>query len=283
MKKRLAFCLKFLGIFFIITFLVSWISIGPRFNKICLNLKDTASREVLVLIDSNSFTDYHLFENYGNYFYPWGSDHNGSARMVASSSKHLNLFLEHEKTLHRKAVNSAIDLGISGSYPHLTIKYISGAIHAKHQVLVNDAYPVYSISGSFKAPTVKGSWHAFWLTSVNIWPPESDILEFKDDSLNCQNTFIIANQASSIKTKLENPATDWHEYVAVLKKVTTEDIDIYYYINKKLTGIHCCNFMNKPMWIIINLQMEGSSGHPGPIEATDYYIKDNTVKSRHYV
>jgi hypothetical protein len=45
-----------------------------------------------------------------------------------------------------------------------------------------------------------------------------------------------------------------------------------------MTGIHRCHFTNKPMWMIINLQMEGSSGKPGPEVTTGYFIKYIIVK-----
>jgi hypothetical protein len=46
---------------------------------------------VTTVIPSNSFSSYSLFEQYWNYLYPWGSDHNGSARMVGSSSNHAHI------------------------------------------------------------------------------------------------------------------------------------------------------------------------------------------------
>ncbi|WP_315821210.1 hypothetical protein [Paraflavitalea speifideaquila] len=114
------------------------------------------------------------------------------------------------------------------------------------------------------------------------WPPESDILEFKGDSINWFNTFIIPQEANTTKVAVPDAATTWHHYKAILRKVNATDIDIYYYFDDQLTGVHRCNFMNKPLWIIINLQMEGSSGMPGPQAETNYYVKKILVRrSKH--
>lgn len=270
MEKRFAF------LFPAIIIIASVVSSVKGNVKICFAGEDSINWETL--IDGNSFKNYVSFEKDWNYLYPWGEDHNGSARMVAGPKVHSNLFLQEGKILHIKADYVKGNLGLSKEPPHLNIKYLSAAIYAKHQVEITDVYPEYEVSGDFKAPTAKGTWPAFWLTSVKGWPPESDILEYKGDSLNWQNTFITPTQATTIKTKITTAQTDWHEYKAVLKKVNSTDIDIAYYIDGKFTGTHRCNFMNNPMWIIINLQMEGSSGKPGPEVTTDYYIKNVVVK-----
>ncbi|MBC7888762.1 MAG: family 16 glycosylhydrolase [Ferruginibacter sp.] len=225
-------------------------------------------------IISNSFSDYTNFHKYWNYLYPWGADHNGSARMYGDSGNHANISLVDGNILKISARSIITDEGKSSSDPHLKIKYHSGAIHAKHQVMVSDKFPRYEISGSFKAPVIKGTWPAFWVTAVNGWPPEADILEFKGDNINWQNTFITPRNVETIKIAQPDAATNWHQYKAVLKKLSASDIAIEYYIDEKLTGTHKADFMNKPMWIIINLQMEGSSDSPGPAGTTDYYSKD---------
>jgi beta-glucanase (GH16 family) len=229
------------------------------------------------VIDSRSFASYRSFESKWNYLYPWGSDHNGSARMIAGKSNSTYVSLKN-KVLHIKAKYISSDEGKSDKNPHLKIKYLSGAIHAKHQVEVTDTWTQYEISGSFKAPIDKGTWPAFWITAVKGWPPESDILEYKGDNVNWQNTFITPSNINTTKIIMADANTKWHHYKAVLKKVNTTEVDIYYYIDQKLTGVHRGNFMNKPLWIIINLQMEGSAGEPGPTADTDYYIKDILVK-----
>ena len=230
-----------------------------------------------VVLDASSFRNYSSFEAKWNYLYPWGNDHNGSAKMIAGQSEHDYVSLK-KKVLRIKAQYITTEEGNSSKNPHLKIKYFSGAIYAKHQVVVSDTWTQYEISGSFKAPIAKGTWPAFWLTSTKGWPPESDILEFKGDDVNWHNTFITPANVNTTKVTIKDAATAWHHYKALLKKVNETDIDIYYYVDHKLSSVHRGNFMNKPLWIIINLQMEGSSGAPGPTTETNYYIKDILVK-----
>src|SRR5262245_47309840 len=46
-----------------------------------------------VVINPSSFANYRLFERSWNYLYPWGSDHNGSARMFGSPTDHSHISL----------------------------------------------------------------------------------------------------------------------------------------------------------------------------------------------
>ena len=53
------------------------------------------------------------------------------------------------------------------------------------------------------------------------------------------------------------------------------DVDIHYYLDGNWVGQHRgANFVNKPFWLIINLQMEGSSGSPGPTADTIYRARN---------
>ncbi|HET9516377.1 MAG TPA: hypothetical protein VFO77_01495, partial [Actinoplanes sp.] len=69
-----------------------------------------------------------------------------------------------------------------------------------------------------------------------------------------------------------NDPGSWHRYRAWINKVNATDVEIHYYIKEGdrevETGVHRANFVGKPLWLIMNLQMEGSSGAPGPQEAT---------------
>src|SRR5690348_14037160 len=42
---------------------------------------------------NGSFGSYSAFESEWNYLYPWGSDHNGSARMYGSANDHNHIYL----------------------------------------------------------------------------------------------------------------------------------------------------------------------------------------------
>ncbi len=224
------------------------------------------------VIDTSSFGSYPAFEAEWRYLYPWGSDHNGTARMYGSPSDHNHVILS-DGVLTLKATHITWDEGTSSSSPHLPIHYHSGAVHAADQIVVTDQYPNYEVKGEFQAPTARGTWPAFWLTGVDSWPPESDILEFKGDSTNWFNTFRTASDVSTTKVGVGS-AGSWHEYRAWITKVSATDVDIHYYVDGVWKGQHRANFVGKPMWLIINLQMEGSSGSPGPTADTVYRARN---------
>jgi hypothetical protein len=227
----------------------------------------SSNAAVFETVISNSFSNYGTLEANWNYLYPWGSDHNGSARMYASATDHNHVYLESGGVLRIKATRINWNEGNSSADPHLPIRYHSGAIHAKFHVLVNDQFPNYEIRGDFQAPSVRGSWPAFWLTGVNSWPPESDIMEFKGNTNNWQNTFRAWNDVTSTITNVSSPGS-WHNYRIWMTKVSATNVQIHYYIDNVWKAQHTGNFVGKPMYIIINMQMEGSSGSPGPTADT---------------
>lgn len=233
----------------------------------------TATPETFETVINTTFSDYTTFETYWNYLYPWGSDHNGTARMYASSTNHEHVYLDASSVLHIKATRITWDEGNSSATPYLPIHYHSGAINSKFHVLVNDTFPNYEIRGDFQAPSVSGSWPAFWLTGVNSWPPESDIMEFKGNSNVWQNTFRTSSDVSSIVTNVSSPGS-WHNYRIWMQKSTATDVIIHYYIDNVWKGQHTANFVGKPMYIIINMQMEGSSGSSGPTADTYLNVKN---------
>jgi beta-glucanase (GH16 family) len=137
------------------------------------------------------------------------------------------------------------------------------------------------LSGKFQASSTVGTWPAFWITGVNSWPPESDILEYKGTAQNWFNTYKNADgQWSSSIIDVPTP-TAWHRYQARISKANDTDVDIHYYLDDALMGVHRgANFVGSPMWIIIDLQMEGSSGGPGPVTDTYFRVRDLLV-TRH--
>src|SRR5687767_15123858 len=92
------------------------------------------------VLDGSSFNSYSAFEAAWNYLYPWGSDHNGTARMYGSSSDHNHIYLENG-VLTEKAVRITWNEGNSSSDPYLPIRYHSGAVNTKTHILVNDQFP----------------------------------------------------------------------------------------------------------------------------------------------
>ena len=229
---------------------------------------------------SGSFANRQTLEANWYYRYPWGSDHNGTARMYASSSDINHVYLETSGVLTIKATRITWDEGNSSADPYLPIRYHSGALHARRQVLVNDQFPNWEVKGEFQAPATRGAWPAFWLTGANSWPPESDILEFKGDNRNWFNTYRNASGGwSNTVVGVSNPGA-WHGYRAWITKAGATDVDIHYYLDGNWVGQHRgANFAGKPMWLILNLQMEGSSGSPGPAGDT-YYRARNVYMGR---
>ena len=224
------------------------------------------------LIDGSSFQSRAALESEWNYLYPWGSDHNGTARMYASSTDSNHLYLSPAGQLNIKASPISWDEGVSDKDPHLPIEYHSAAIHAKDQILVNDTYPNYEIRGEFQAPSARGTWPAFWITGANSWPPESDILEYKGDARNWFNTY--DGGWDNTIVPVSSPGS-WHEYRIWMTKVNATDVEIHYYLDDVWKASHIgSNFVGKPMNVIINLQMEGSSGAPGPTGDTYFRARD---------
>jgi hypothetical protein len=222
---------------------------------------------------NGSFGSYGALEGEWNYRYPWGSDHNGTARMYGSASDHNHVYLESGGVLTIKATRISWNEGNSSSSPYLPIRYHSGAVHARDRILVTDQFPSYEVKGEFQAPSARGTWPAFWLTGVNSWPPESDILEFKGDNRNWFNTFRTSSDVSSTIVGVSSPGS-WHTYRIWMTKVNATEVDIHYYLDGAWKGVHRGNFVGKPMWIIVNLQMEGSSGSPGPNSDTLYRARN---------
>ena len=200
------------------------------------------SNQAFETIISDSLKDYNTFEKYWNYLYPWNSDHNGSARMYGSSTDHSQIYLK-DRQIILKATRITKSEGKSIKYPNLKINYHSGAIHAKHKILINDQYPDYEIKGEFKAPIAPGTWPAFWLTGANTWPPEIDILEFKGNNVNWFNTFRTKSDIDTCKTTLDN---GWHKYRIWMTKVSKTDVEIYFSIDEKHKAKHRGNFVGKP-------------------------------------
>ncbi|KAK0445165.1 endo-beta-1,3-galactanase [Armillaria borealis] len=231
----------------------------------------------VTVIPSTSFSSYSTLESYWNYLYPWGSDHNGSARMVGNSTVHSNIAVASSTLSLIATPTSNASPPTSTSNPHPSIHYASGAIHAKEHITVT-AGNSYTIYGEFSAPTVVGAWPAFWLTAVAGWPPEADIGEWKGTANNWYNTF---NTSSVVKSTLVGWPTDlsFHSLKAVLTAESNgDDVKIDFYMDDefKVTQ-YGQGFVGSALYLIINLQMEGSSGTPGPKGTTTYKIRNVEV------
>ncbi|WP_257155685.1 family 16 glycosylhydrolase [Streptomyces sp. Ru87] len=192
--------------------------------------------------------------------------------MYGSATDHNHIHLSGN-VLTPQATRSNWDEGTSTADPHLPIRYHSGAVHAKHQVRVTDEFPNYEVKGEFQAPGSPGTWPAFWLTGANSRPPESDILEYKGDNRNWFNTFRTSSDVSSTIVSVSSPGS-WHEYRTRITKVSDTDVEIHYYLDGTWKAAHRANFVGKPLRVICDLQMEGSSDSSGPGGGTYYRARN---------
>lgn len=216
--------------------------------------------EPIVYLDGTSFDNQTKFDEKWNMLYPWGSDHNGSARMF---KENVNLKPNGIMEINSNWINWNWE-GYSGAEPKLRITFHSGAVHLKQQIKVTPELPYWEIRGDFQAPIALGSWPAFWITGAWSWPPEVDILEFKGDSTNWQNTVTgpAWNQTtwSTDKTTVADADNTWHNYKLIMKMITTKDTEVKMYVDNVLKGTYIKDYTEKPFWLIINMQMEGASG-----------------------
>ena len=238
--------------------LVSKKNKSTKNNKPFFFVKD--SIKTLVYLDSTSFNTREKFLSHWNMFYPWGTDHNGTARMYEE-----NVTIEANGVLKIKSEwVGKINEGNSSKDPYLPIKFHSGAIHFKKQIKVTEDFPFWTISGDFKSPTVPCSWPAFWITGVSSWPPEIDILEFKGSTKTLQNTVTGIDwkhtEWTTVETEIPNADIEWHNYKLNLERLNDEYLTVKLYIDGQLKSKEVKNFTNKSFWLIINMQMEGASG-----------------------
>ncbi|KAG5634943.1 Galactan endo-beta-1,3-galactanase [Sphagnurus paluster] len=208
-----------------------------------------STQAATTVIPANSFSSYGALETYWNYLYPWGSDHNGSARMKGGPNDHTNIVVSgNTLSLIAKPISNPVP-PTSTANPHPAIKYSSGAVHAKHLITVTAANG-YTISGEFSAPTTRGTWPAFWLTGANSWPPEIDIGEWKGTPQNWFNTF---NTSSSVRSDLVNWPSDlsFHSIKAVLTaQSNNRDIKIDFFVDNVYKATQFgLNFVGKPLWL----------------------------------
>ncbi|KAL4894966.1 hypothetical protein BDV59DRAFT_191966 [Aspergillus ambiguus] len=207
------------------------------------------------LIPTTCFDSYSSLEEYFAYLYPWGSDHNGSARMVGNSSDHEYISIDSGTlTLAAKPVSSQ-----SPTSGGQEINYLSGAIHSATSFTV-EAGSGFDIQAEFQAPTTTGTWPAFWLNGADTWPPEIDLAEWKGTGDISFNTFNSSSEVQALD--IEYPSPDYfHTVKAEIRDEDGSNISVKFYLDgTEVTTQYGAE--------IINLQMEGSSGSPGP--TTDF-------------
>ncbi|KAJ5988964.1 hypothetical protein N7481_004174 [Penicillium waksmanii] len=213
------------------------------------------------LIPTSCFESTSSLTEYFNYNYPWGDTHNGAAIMKESNS----------------VIADAGILTLNATYTGASdYAYDSGTVYAKQQFTV-EAGGGLDFSAQFIAPVETGTWPAFWLNGVNSWPPEIDVAEWKGSGDISFNTF---NSSSEVQAKdVEYPSpTDYHRVLAELRDEDGSNVSVNFYLDGTLiTTQYASGLVGQPLNLIIDLQMEGSSGSPGPTGTTLFQIKNLEV------
>ncbi|CBX90634.1 similar to glycoside hydrolase family 16 [Plenodomus lingam JN3] len=230
----------------------------------------SAVAPIIDLIPSNAFNSKTYLEKYFDYGYPWGT---GAAFMDPS-----------HVTIPTPGVLRLTAQPVSGKRPvchnpKIIINYLSGAVHSKQNFTVTERQG-FAVNFKVKAPVVRGTWPAVWLLSAESWPPEVDIAEFKGSGKISMNTYNTSSQVTGVDLAYPDP-DEWHSVsCSLMHKTPGKDVEVRFWLNDKVVSTqYAKDYVGKPMRLIINLQMEGSSKSPGPKTDTTFSIKDFTVST----
>ncbi|KAJ6111144.1 hypothetical protein N7486_003379 [Penicillium sp. IBT 16267x] len=216
------------------------------------------------LIPTTCFESNSTLNEYFNYNYPWGDTYNGAALMGSA-----NAVISTPGTLTLNATYTGASDYASDS----------GTVWAKQAFTVEESGGL-DFSADFLAPVVTGTWPAFWLDGVNSWPPEVDIAEWKGTGDISFNTFNTSSVVTADDVAYPDP-TKFHSVKAEFRDENGSDVSIKFYIDGTLiTTQYASGLTGQPLYLIIDLQMEGSSGSPGPTGTTLYEIKNLEVVSQ---
>ncbi|KAF2275734.1 uncharacterized protein EI97DRAFT_70707 [Westerdykella ornata] len=237
-----------------------------------LTLASALPKRATVLIPKSVFDSTTSLEQYFTYNYPWGGNtHNGGARM---DKEHVAISPPGTLKITAQPVKGQPPATHGGK--QIPINYLSGAVGAKQHFNVPKGGGLV-FSGSFQATATKGTWPAFWLTAVNGWPPEIDMAEWKGSGKISFNTFNTSSVLSWKDVAYNNPS-QFHDITCELRDVNGKDTQVKFWMDGALQATHVGkDYTGKPFYLIINLQMEGSSGKPGPTTNTTYSVKNLEV------
>jgi galactan endo-beta-1,3-galactanase len=198
------------------------------------------------IIPISSLSSQQEFDTHWGHLYPWGSDHNGAARMDKANVKLLNGTV----TLTAQRVNGQRSATHGGK--QIAIKYLSGAIHAKEHFTVTKGGGL-DFKADLKATTTKGTWPAWWLTYVDGWPPEVDMAEWKGSGKINFNTFNTSSQVSTRDVTYPSPG-EFHKFLCEIRDVNGRDTSVKYYMDDQLvTTQYGKGFTGKAMFLYVIL------------------------------
>lgn len=197
------------------------------------------------IIPPTSFDSQTDFDADWNYLYPWGTDHNGAARM---DEAHVSLPGDGTVTLTAEPVTGQGPASSGGQ--SIAVNYLSGAIHAKETFTVNAAAGSgYDFSAEFQATTDVGTWPAFWLTGVNSWPPEIDMAEWKGSGKISFNTFNTSSEVDALDVDYPDPGS-FHTIKCQLREHNGVDVQIKYFMDgTEITTQYGAGFVGEPFYL----------------------------------
>ncbi|KAI0015745.1 concanavalin A-like lectin/glucanase domain-containing protein [Xylariomycetidae sp. FL0641] len=221
-----------------------------------------AKRATTTVIPTTSFDE---FDSYWSYNYPWGTDHNGGAHMDESQVS----VADGALTLTATPTEGLGTVESGGET--IQLNYLSGTVYAQ-QIFTVEEGGGYDFSAEFMATTTYGTWPAFWLNAASGWPPEIDMAEWKGSGLISFNTFNTSSQVDTHDVDYPDE-TEWHSIKAQLRDHNNGDVQVKFFMDDvEQTTQYAAGYVGAGMYLIIDLQMEGSSGSPGP----DYDVTFST-------
>ncbi|KAK1959823.1 family 16 glycoside hydrolase [Colletotrichum sublineola] len=182
----------------------------------------------LTIIPKTSFDSQDNFNSYWNYLYPWGSDHNGGARMTEDKVEIGNGTL----TLTATKVSGQPPATHGGQ--QIAINYLSGTINAQQHFNVSLGGG-YDFTAEVRATTTKGTWPAFWLTAVQGWPPEIDMAEWKGSGMISFNTFNTSSDVEAVNVEYPNPDS-FHRIKCETRDLNGNDVQAKFYLDDQLVA-----------------------------------------------
>jgi len=196
-----------------------------------------------ILIPADSFSSQTAFNTSWAPLYPWGTDHNGAARMSASQ---ISLLPDDNNNNNNNNTNSSTVVLTATPSPNqppashggksIPIHYLSGAIHARQTFSVSSPGGGLDFSAEVLAPVSRGTWPAFWLTYVDGWPPEVDLAEWKGSGKVSFNTFNTSSQVAARDVEYPRPG-EWHAVRAEMRAAKgggNTDVEVRFFLDGRL-------------------------------------------------